>query len=390
MRRIFLLVAAVVLVDTAFYAAIVPLLPHYTDELGLSQTAAGVLTASYAAGTLVASLPGGLLAARIGVKPTLLSGLSLLAVTSLIFGHATDTAVLDAARFAQGVGGALSWAGGLAWLIQVAPESRRGELISGAISAAIGGVLLGPVLGAAAVELGPSSVFSGVAVVGACLAAWAAFTPGMPVPRVARSVSARELWTRPVLVGIWLVALPAAFAGAINVITPLRLDELGTSGAAIGAIFLAAAAVEGVITPLAGRVSDRRGRMAPIVIGLVAAIVVAVFLPIAGTAALVAAGVIVLVAALAFFWAPAMAMLSDVADAVGFDQGMAAGFINLAWAGGQLLGAALGGALADSLGDAVAYGALVGLCGATLAALLLGGVRAPVSPPALADLDRPG
>ena len=79
---------------------------------------------------------------------------------------------------------------------------------------------------------------------------------------------------------------------------------------------------------------------------------------------------IVLVAALAFFWAPAMAMLSDVADSVGFDQGMAAGFINLAWAGGRLLGAGLGGAFADSLGDAFAYGALVGLCTATLATLL--------------------
>src|SRR5215211_5258407 len=161
MRRIFPLVAAVVLVDTAFYAAIVPLLPHYTDELGLSQTAAGVLTASYAAGTLVASLPGGLLAARVGVKPTLLSGLGLLAVTSLIFGHADNVALLDAARFAQGVGGALSWAGGLAWLIQVSPEGRRGELIGGAISAAIGGVLLGPVLGAADVQIGPDVVFSG-------------------------------------------------------------------------------------------------------------------------------------------------------------------------------------------------------------------------------------
>ena len=73
---------------------------------------------------------------------------------------------------------------------------------------------------------------------------------------------------------------------------------------------------------------------------------------------------IVLVAALVP-WAPAMAMLSDVADSVGFDQGMAAGFINLAWAGGQLLGAGLGGAFADSLGDAFAYGALVGLCTAT-------------------------
>jgi MFS family permease len=78
-----------------------------------------------------------------------------------------------------------------------------------------------------------------------------------------------------------------------------------------------------------------------------------------------------------------MAMLSDVADSVGFDQGMAAGFINLAWAGGQLLGAALGGAFADSLGDAVAYGALVGLCAVTLAALWLRGASVPVSSPSV-------
>jgi MFS family permease len=263
----------------------------------------------------------------------------------------------------------------------MAPESRRGELIGGAISAAIGGVLLGPVLGAAAVELGPGAVFSGVAVLAALLAAWAALTPAIPVQRRASSVAPRDLLGRPVLVAVWLVALPAAFAGAINVITPLRLDDLGASGAAIGAIFLAAAAVEGVITPLVGRLSDRRGRLAPLYVGLVAAIGTGIFLPAVGSAALVGAGIVILVAALAFFWAPAMAMLSDVADAVGFDQGMAAGFINLAWAGGQLLGAALGGAVADSVGDAFAYGALIGLCGVTLVAMLQRGIPVPASSP---------
>ena len=53
MPRVFRLVAAVLVVDTAFYAAIVPLLPHYVDDLGLTQTEAGILTASYAAGTLI-------------------------------------------------------------------------------------------------------------------------------------------------------------------------------------------------------------------------------------------------------------------------------------------------------------------------------------------------
>ena len=74
MRRLFLLVAAVILVDTTFYSAITPLLPQYADDLGLSKTAAGVLSASYAAGTLLAALPSGFLAARIGFRSTMLAG----------------------------------------------------------------------------------------------------------------------------------------------------------------------------------------------------------------------------------------------------------------------------------------------------------------------------
>src|SRR5215218_6334787 len=98
MRRLFPLVAAVVLVDTMFFAAVAPLLPHYSDELGLSKSAAGVLAAAYPAGTLVGALPSGWLAARAGVKPTVLLGLTLLASTSLVFGFANNVVVLDAAR----------------------------------------------------------------------------------------------------------------------------------------------------------------------------------------------------------------------------------------------------------------------------------------------------
>ena len=36
MRRLLLLASAVVFVDTAFYAAITPLLPRYVDELGIT------------------------------------------------------------------------------------------------------------------------------------------------------------------------------------------------------------------------------------------------------------------------------------------------------------------------------------------------------------------
>ncbi len=179
MRRLFWLVAAVVLVDTMFFAAVAPLLPHYSDELDLSKTGAGILTAAYPAGTFVGALPSGWLAVRWGVKPTLLLGLAMLGLASISFAFAQSVVVLDTARFIQGVGGACMWAAGMAWLISAAPVERRGELIGAALSAAIVGVLLGPVLGGAASVLSPELVFSSVAVVAAGLAAWAWTMPGV-------------------------------------------------------------------------------------------------------------------------------------------------------------------------------------------------------------------
>ena len=70
-----------------------------------------MLSAAYAAGTLAASLPAGLLAARIGPRRVLVSGLVLLGGASLVFGFAHHIVLLDSARFVQGVGGALAWSG---------------------------------------------------------------------------------------------------------------------------------------------------------------------------------------------------------------------------------------------------------------------------------------
>jgi MFS family permease len=368
MRKVFLLVAAIVFVDTAFYAAIVPLLPHYVDELGLSQTQAGVLTASYAAGTLIASLPGGICAARFGVKPTVLTGLLLLAVSSIVFGFGSDATVLELARFAQGVGGAFSWAGGFAWLMGMAPAERRGEIVGSAIAAAIFGVVAGPVLGAAAVELGSRWVFSAVGLTAVGLAAWAIRVPAVASSGagIARLIRGRGgLWA-----AVGLFALPAAFAGAINVLLPLHLDELGASAVLIGGIFLVAAVVEGTMSPFVGRLSDRRGRLTPIAIGLAASAVIGALLPLISSLGVLLTGTVAIIAALAMFWAPAAAMLSDESEAIGLDQGLAGALMNLAWAGGQVIGGSLGGALADATTDGAAYGVLAAACVLSLVLVL--------------------
>lgn len=379
MRRLFPLVAAVVLVDTMFYAAVAPLLPHYTEELGLSKTAAGLLAASYPAGTLVGSVPAGWLATRVGVKRTLLIGLGLLAFTSLVFGLAEDVVLLDVTRFVQGIGGACSWAAGLAWLVSAAPAERRGELIGSALAAAIVGVLLGPVLGGAATIAGPTPIFAGVSVLALGLGVWAWTMPGVPVGESPGPGAMVASLRRPaVLTAFWLFSLPAVFAGAVEVLAPLRLDQLGAAGATIGAIFLVTAAVEAALSPLSGRLSDRRGRLAPIGAGLSGAAVMSVLLPLPTTVLLLGAAVLVAFAALGTVWAPAMALLSDASEEAGLDQGLAFALSNLAWSVGHVLGGAGGAALAEATTDALPYALLGALCVLTLVALARRGQGAAV------------
>jgi len=354
-----------------FYAAITPLLPHYVDDLGLSKSAAGVLSASYAAGTLAGSLPGGWLAARIGGRATVLVGLGLMALSSFAFALGAHVAVLDVARCVQGVGGACSWAGGLAWLVSSAPRERRGELIGSALAAAIAGVLLGPVLGGAATLVGPAPVFSGVALLALGLAAWALTIPTIAPAYGSDSARLARTWiSLPLVAGFWLVVLPSLASGVLNVLVPLRLDQLGAGGVAIGAVFLVAAAVEAVVTRALGVVSDRRGRLAPIRVGLAASTIAALILPLPGQVLVLAAAVLVAAVALAFFWAPATALLSDAAEAIGLDQGFAFALVNLAWAGGQVIGSSGGAAIADRTSDALPYLIVAALCGLTSASLM--------------------
>jgi MFS family permease len=370
MRRLFVLVAAVILVDTMFYAAIVPLLPEYSDELGLSKTAAGILSASYAAGTLVASLPAGWLAARLGVRQSMLIGLGLLSVSSLVFAFADQIALLDVARFAQGVGGACAWTGGLAWLLAAGPRERRGELVGSVLAVAVAGLLLGPVIGGAATVLGSEPVFCAVAAIGAGLFAWVLATPGIEpaaVPGI-RSVVAAIL-TGPVIVAFWLVVLPSMLAGLIDVLAPLRLDDLGASGVAVGAVFLIAAAIEAMISPSIGRLSDRRGRLTPIRVGLIASALAALIPPLPGAVVVLGAVVIGVFLAMSLIWTPAMALLSDNAEAAGLDLAFATALVSLSWAGGHVLGGSAIVSLADETSDAIAYVLVAALFALTFAML---------------------
>jgi len=352
-RLLLILASTMVFFDVAFYAAIAPLLPDYVAEFGLSKAEAGILAAAYAAGTLLASLPAGLVATRVGPRRTVISGLLLLGGSSVVFGFGGEIALLDAARFAQGIAGALIWSGALTWLITAAPPERRGSVIGTALGTAIAGALVGPVIGAIAAKVGTEAVFGAVLAIAIALAAVAARLPeaGPPERQPLREVAA-TIGTRPILTATAFVAIPSLMFGATEVLVPLRISELGGGYVAIAGGFIAGAALEAVLAPVAGRYSDRFGRRGPFVIGTAVCAFAMVGIAGAPTLGPVLAALILASLGAGICFAPALTTLSETADASRLHQGYAAGLSNMAWAAGQTAGALAGGGLASAAGYA--------------------------------------
>ena len=212
MRRLLLLTSAVVFVDTLFFAALTPLLPHYAHALHLGKAGAGVLAAAYPAGALAGAVPSGIVAARVGVKPTVLGGLTAVAAYIAVFGVADQAWQLDTARFLQGLASSFSWTGSLAWLVAGTPASRRGAVIGQAFATAVAGALFGPVLGGTASVLGTGWTFGAVAAASLGLVGWAASTPATrPEAPQSPMVLMRAFSDSRIRTASWLVVLPASF-----------------------------------------------------------------------------------------------------------------------------------------------------------------------------------
>ncbi len=367
MRRLLALTCAIVLVDTIFYAALVPLVPYFSDEFGLSKSTVGILSGAFGAGVLIGAAPGGFLASRIGVKVTALAGLALMSATSLAFGLVDTAPLLVLVRFAGGFGSALSWVAAFTWLVRRAPEERRGELIGLMLSAAVFGALLGPVLGSVAAVVGILPAFASVAAAGVGISIWAALEPEPAlVQRQSLFGALRSVWRPQLLTGLWFIALSPLIFSALAVLVPLELNSFGWGAAAVGAVFLTSAAFEATVHPLLGRWADRSGYRPPILAGLLASIAILIALTIAANPWLLALLVVLAAGAFNATLVPGTALFSRGTEKIGMDQAIAFAMANFAWAMGYAVGAPLGGALADLHGDALSYVVLMSACLLTL------------------------
>ena len=139
------------------------------------------------------------------------------------------------------------------------------------------------------------------------------------------------------------VSSPSLMFGAIDVLLPLRINVLGGGHALIAGAFVGGAAIESVLSPIAGRLADKVGRRAPYVLGMSICAVAMLVFAAAGSLPVVVAALLLTSLGSGFCFAPAMTLISDAAEESGLHQGYAVGVTNMAWAAAQVVGASSAG-----------------------------------------------
>jgi MFS transporter, DHA1 family, solute carrier family 18 (vesicular amine transporter), member 1/2 len=385
-RRLIALVSLLVAVDLMLWSAIVPLIPHYRSELGLTKIESGWLVAAFSLAVVVVAIPVGHLADRIGARRVVAVGGVAMAAATLGLGFAGSFWLLVAARAVQGVGDAAVWGAGVAWVAARAPADRRGEAVSFSNAAAVAGVITGPFIGGIATStFGIRPTFSAVAAVSLALALWAlAETDVQAEPE--RRVSVRAAITAAfseslILASVVMILAVSVIGGALQVLVPLHLSTEGVARSGIGAAYSVGAMFGAVAIIVSGRAGDRFGRI-PLAAGACAVLaVLSGLLALPLGAGFVVAVVIAVGPVQSILYAVGYPLSADGADRARLGHGIAIGIVNLTWGVGAVVGPVAGPGAAQVLGDRASYILLAMLAAVAAAAIAAPARRARAIPP---------
>jgi MFS family permease len=385
--RLVIFVGSVFAAESAFFAVVPPLVPQLVRVGHLSTTEVGILVAAYPAGVLLAAIPSMALVDRRGVRVATVVGIAVLIASTLGFGWGTSPLVLDASRFVQGVGGALAWAGALAWLTSTTARERRGSVIGGAVGAALVGTVIGPPIGALASQVGRGPVFSALAIVLVLLLLAAPnAAPAAAPQRGSVQALLKLLRSRRAAIGNGLLLVIGIVGGTLWSLVPLLVVHHAGGAGLIAAILAVSYTLAALMNVYIGRISDRFGRLLPTLVGLTVA---AVLLPVIPFLASLYVLFVVCVAAqsmISALWTPTAAMVTDGAEGTATGQAVGVATMNAAWAAGGACGPVLAAWLADAAGFPLPFALAAGLCAASGVVVLVAYLRSrqPRSPATVA------
>ena len=334
---------------------LVPVLPLYLLEIGMSFSAVAVVLGAAGVGAMVGGIPSGSMMARHDERLLMVLSLSAMAATTAVLGLTAALAALVALRFAYGVGNIglrLSPQTYVAARVEAGARGRALSLIGGSFRLSL---VVGPLLGGYLADtVGFNWTFlvcgavTAAGLAGAVDRGWSG--PPTEVPNIERVPMFAALWRHRVVLAKAGMAsgLVIAVRQGRYVAVPLIAAQLDLSVAAVGGLIAIGTGADLLLFPVAGYLMDRFGRLHAIVPSFMLVTVGLVILGYADTAAGIALAGAVMGVGNGIGAGTMLTMASDLAPADA--RGQVLSGLAVLQDTGSLLGPLIVGLAADAAG----------------------------------------
>jgi MFS transporter, DHA1 family, multidrug resistance protein len=256
----------VAFVGFAGFSFMFPVIPLYAAKLGATVSQVGVIVATISYVTAFFLIPFGILSDRFGRQKLLIGGLAVFTVAPLLYPLASNPAQLILVRAIHGLGAAAFLPTAIALVVDLTPETKRGEAIGWYTASLQLGLMSGPITGGFLTsQFGFNAAFYGcsaVSLIGLILAfsRLRAIAHQPAVIPIERKSSWRWLG-QPLAIAVLLAPLLVAVgSGTIGSYIPLYGMGFGMTETDAGAIITAVYASSALLRAPAGRLADRVDR----------------------------------------------------------------------------------------------------------------------------------
>lgn len=256
-RAAFVGVFSVTLIAFLAIGTVLPVLPRYVkDELGSGDVAVGVVMGAFAFTAIVVRPVAGRMADTRTRRTVVLCGLVATAIGGALCLVPAGVPGLIVARLVLGAGDGAVFTAGVSWIVDLAPEERRGQVIGLFGIAVWGGISFGPLVGELAMEVGSYELAFAISAALPLLAALLARKVPDHHRPVPRAKERGPLVPPGVLAPGLALAMANAGYGTMSGFVILHLADRGVGGGAVVFTVFAVAVVFArlALAPLPDRV----------------------------------------------------------------------------------------------------------------------------------------
>ncbi len=318
-REAWVLIAANV-VAALGYGVVSPVLPAYARTFGVSIEAVTFAITIFSVMRLCFAPPSGLLVQRMGERPVYLTGLLIVAVSTAMCAFVHNYQELLVFRAIGGIGSTMFFISALGLMIRISPPGARGRVAGLFASSFLVGLVGGPLIGSLTAGFGlraPFLIYGVVMMLTALIVSYSlrGSELGAPAEHVDPPVTLRTALRHRAYRSALLSNFATGWAvfGLRMAVVPLFISDVLGRGPQMTGVALAVFAVGNVIVVMpSGYLSDRIGRRALLIGGLLACSVATVGLGISSSLTVFLVAACVAGAASGVFASPQQAAIADI------------------------------------------------------------------------------